>query len=205
MTESTSEQLFSQFHQCAHLLHRRRGRFHDRSGMARHAQGRLLALLSRMDGASQKELADILGIRPPSLSELVIKLERAGYVTRQPNEQDRRLMDIAITPEGRESIESMGRERAEAAKALFAGLGPEEQEQLSALLAKLIAALEEEDRAAGEDEPGELHGPDPEHCHQRGHGPHGLGSHDGGPGRPEQGPGRRGRGGPGRPGGRHGA
>ena len=46
------------------------------------SQGRVLRLMQRKQKATQKELAEILGMRSQSLGELLGKLEKKGYITR---------------------------------------------------------------------------------------------------------------------------
>lgn len=48
-----------------------------------------------------QELAVQLGIEPPSVTRKTQELERAGYLRRIPNANDRRATDLRITPRGR--------------------------------------------------------------------------------------------------------
>ena len=50
---------------------------------------------------SQKELSDLLDMRPQSLGELLGKLERNGYITRTPSERDQRVLIIRLTDAGK--------------------------------------------------------------------------------------------------------
>lgn len=65
-------------------------------------QGRIMAFLRMKDGISTKDLSYMLDIRVSSLNELLAKLEKAEYITRQPSETDKRIMLIYLTPKGRE-------------------------------------------------------------------------------------------------------
>lgn len=64
-------------------------------------QGRMLTMLQLQDGISTKDLSYLLGIRIASLNELLSKLEKTGYVTREPSEIDKRVMIICLTDKGR--------------------------------------------------------------------------------------------------------
>ena len=68
---------------------------------SRGGQGRILSLLLRRGGISQRELMDIVSVRAGSLSEVLGKLEENGWISRAPNEEDRRRADISLTPGGR--------------------------------------------------------------------------------------------------------
>lgn len=102
-------------------------------------QGRIMAFLRMKDGISTKDLSYMLDIRVSSLNELLAKLEKAEYITRQPSETDKRIMLIYLTAKGREEegqeIDSGN---------IFAHLSPEEQTAFGNYLTRIIAALEEE-------------------------------------------------------------
>ncbi len=110
-------------------------------------QGRVLALLSLQPEISQKDLAYLLGIRNQSLSELLSKMEKAGYVTKEPSEADKRVMNVRLTDEGREAA-SQSQEQQKDFSDIFDCLDEEEQQNLSDYLSRLILELENE---VGED------------------------------------------------------
>ena len=62
--------------------------------------GRLLRLLQENDGMSSRELADRLGIRPASLTEMLNRLEADGILARQPDPADQRRNMIFIQEKG---------------------------------------------------------------------------------------------------------
>lgn len=65
-------------------------------------QGRILAMLKIKDKMTAKDLSYLLGIRQQSLNESLKKLEKAGYITRQPSLEDGRVMEISLTEKGRD-------------------------------------------------------------------------------------------------------
>ena len=69
-------------------------------------QGRVLALLSTRGEMLQRDMCLELGIRPQSLGEILVKLERSGYIERQPSARDRRTQTVRITRAGRHCIDS---------------------------------------------------------------------------------------------------
>ena len=108
-------------------------------------QGRILAMLKMRDGISTKDMSYLLGVRVSSLNELLSKLEKSGYITREPSEQDKRVMLVKLTDKGRnvqqpESIDFND---------IFACLSEEEQETLGEYLDRIIAALH---TSVGDDE-----------------------------------------------------
>lgn len=65
-------------------------------------QGRILAMLKIKPNLTTRDLSYLLGIRQQSLNESLKKLEREGYITRQPDPTDRRVMRIDLTDKGKE-------------------------------------------------------------------------------------------------------
>ena len=123
---------------------------------------------------SQRELMDIVSVRAGSLSEVLGKLEENGWISRAPNEEDRRRADISLTPEGEAAARAMEESRKESRKTFFSPLNEEEKAQLNSLLDKLSANIEWPDEA----ERRRHHGCG-KHGHEgQGHGCHGHEGHD---------------------------
>ena len=106
-------------------------------------QGRVLSILKMQSTISQKQLSYLLDMRQQSLSELLAKLEKSGFIDRAPSEDDRRAAIITLTEKGRAAAD--GPENpADEGVGLFDALTEEERAQLAPLLDKVIAALEAE-------------------------------------------------------------
>lgn len=103
-------------------------------------QGRILALLRRSPEISQKELSAILDIRSQSLGELLMKLERSGFITRTPSEEDRRVMVIRLTESGKKAASESSVQPEE--DLIFGCLKEEEQTLLGQFFEKIINDLE---------------------------------------------------------------
>jgi len=103
-------------------------------------QGRIIAVLKLRDGISTKDLAFLLGVRVSSLNELLSKLEKGGYVTREPFEQDKRVMLVKLTEKGRNE------EQPEVllSEDIFSCLSEEEQKALGEYLDCVIDTLHKE-------------------------------------------------------------
>lgn len=69
------------------------------------------------------------------------RLERAGLIERRPDPNDRRGKLIALTPHGRQVIDTTLTRHVANEQRLLASLTVAEQEKLNALLKKLIAGL----------------------------------------------------------------
>ena len=55
-------------------------------------------------GASQRELADLMGIEPPTLVRHLDKLAEEGLVERRPDGDDRRVVRVVVTKAGRKRL-----------------------------------------------------------------------------------------------------
>ena len=98
---------------------------------------RVLRLLDLGGGSlSQRELTELMGVMPGSLSELLGKMELRGLITRIRLEEDRRKVTVSLTETGKEKAAERGH------RDIFAALDESEKEQLKALLKKLTEAWE---------------------------------------------------------------
>src|SRR5882724_8721470 len=61
----------------------------------------LLREAANADGASQRQLAALMRIEPPTLVGHLDKLAEQGLVERRPDPDDRRVVRVVITPVGR--------------------------------------------------------------------------------------------------------
>jgi len=82
------------------------------------SQLRGLAFLNAHPGASLSEVADYLGVTPPSTSKLVDELVRRKLVARRTARDDRRRTMLRLTARGRASLQSA----FDASQATLAGL-----------------------------------------------------------------------------------
>lgn len=112
--------------------------------------GRLLRLLQENDGMSSRELADRMGIRPASLTEMLNRLEADGILTRQPDPADQRRNRIFIQEKGYALLKKMKAVRQTEREHINHSLTFEEQAQFVALCEKLTKSLEDLRQQAGE-------------------------------------------------------
>ena len=83
---------------------------HQLKGLGIHPrQIPILAILHGMDGCSQKEIAQQLGVKPPTVTVSIQRLEKAGLLCRKQDKKDQRVIRIYLTDKGRDVIrEGMG-------------------------------------------------------------------------------------------------
>jgi DNA-binding MarR family transcriptional regulator len=63
-------------------------------------QAGILFLLEQEDGQTMTALSKALAVENPTLTGLIDRLEKAGFVRRQTSPDDRRAIKITMTPEG---------------------------------------------------------------------------------------------------------
>ncbi|HET8950877.1 MAG TPA: MarR family transcriptional regulator [Solirubrobacteraceae bacterium] len=108
------------------------------------AQYQLLEALRAAPRLPVSELAASAGVAPPTATRMLDALVRDGIAERTPCDQDRRVVHIALTEEGRAAVQGAA-ERVSAGRARVRDrLTAAEQEQAAALLRRLTAVVEEE-------------------------------------------------------------
>ena len=101
------------------------------------AQWKVLFRLGREPGLRQVELADRLDIEPITLCRIVDRLEEAGLVDRIKDPTDRRAWQLELTAKAAPVVARLKALAAELTAEAFAGLAPEELEQVRSKLGKI--------------------------------------------------------------------
>lgn len=97
----------------------------------------LLLQLARGGAAHQAQLADAIGIEPPSVTLMVNKLADAGHVRRRPSPTDRRLSIIELTESGAALIKPLKQLWRGLADETVGDLTPDQIDQATNLLRTL--------------------------------------------------------------------
>ena len=144
MKKTIDEQLFEQVMRAPRSVRRKTFEFpFPRPFFVRE---RLLVIADSYDGGvRQKTLVDELDISPAAVSELVTKLEKDKYVSREVDPDDKRATLIKLTDLGKARAAELADERNERFSKAFAALNAKEKDQLFKLLEKLTADDEEKE------------------------------------------------------------
>lgn len=119
-----------------------------RHGLSR-ADGDVLFTLRRAGEPyrlSPSLLSRSLLVASGTMTNRLDRLERRGLVTRVPNPDDRRGLDVQLTPEALDLVDAAVGEHVANEERMLEPLSGEEREQLAALTRKLLAHLEGEPR-----------------------------------------------------------
>ncbi len=94
--------------------------------------------IARLKHPSFSELAGELGITRPSVTTLVGKLIRTGFVQKVQDGEDRRSFHIVMTEKGRHFTEMHHKTHQQVVKSLIGRLDTAEVEELAGLLNKIV-------------------------------------------------------------------
>ena len=101
----------------------------------------VLEALLHLGPMSQRELGERMLRTGGSVTSMVDKLEQRGWVVRQRDEDDRRVVHLHLTPEGRRLIARIFPLHAAAVAETFGALTANEQRELARLCKKLGLSL----------------------------------------------------------------
>src|SRR4051794_2370428 len=121
---------------------RARGRLAAEGDLSLSQYHLLEPLLDADEALGVGELACAAGVSAPTATRMLSGLERAALVERRSCTRDRRVVRVALTPEGAERM-TRKRERIRMRhEELFGSLEPGERAQAARLLERLAAAIE---------------------------------------------------------------
>jgi len=131
--EMTVGQLLAQV---CRMTGRRFKRHMARVGLHR-GQGFALVHLWHHDGIPQHELSEAMHISPASVTNMLQRMERDGWITRERDREDQRIVRVSLTPKAKElraKARTVFREMEEELGSVYSD---EEHETLKRLLMKL--------------------------------------------------------------------
>ena len=91
-----------------------------------------------------KDLQDATLVTSAAVAQRVNKLEERGFVRREPNPHDARMTDIQLTPEGFAVVDGAMADHMATEERMLRDLDAGQREQLAALLATLMASIDQE-------------------------------------------------------------
>ena len=94
------------------------------------------------DGRTQANLADALGVEPPTVTKMLQRMENADLVDRRPDATDRRAVRVFLTPKGRRLKSRVDKLWAELETRTVVGLSDRQQGTLRSLLNSLEGNLD---------------------------------------------------------------
>jgi MarR family transcriptional regulator, organic hydroperoxide resistance regulator len=100
-------------------------------------QEMVLSHLWRQDGMTPSELAERLGVEPPTVTNMLSRMEKAGFLERCRDTGDARCTRVYLTEKGRELREPVEQRWEEVQERAFAGITADEEALLRDVLVKI--------------------------------------------------------------------
>ena len=106
------------------------------------AQGHVMGFIAhRPVPPCCRDIEEKFVLSHPTVSGLLSRLEKKGFIEFLPDEKDRRIKRICLRPKGRECIETMHKTIEETEAQIVQGFTEAEKEQFSALLSRAITNM----------------------------------------------------------------
>ena len=99
---------------------------------------RVLATLEGGEGSSLGEVADAVLFKQPTVTKMIDRMERSGWVKRRPGMDDRRRVSIVLTARGRATVRTLLAKAKAHESACLASYAPAEIENLKRILRDLL-------------------------------------------------------------------
>lgn len=102
-------------------------------------QPKILYILRRQDGYVQKELAEICGIKPSTLTVLLSKMEKINLIKKEKDivSGGKRAFKIYLTDKGKDIANKVENIVEKMEERSFKGFSPDEKKQLLEMLGKI--------------------------------------------------------------------
>lgn len=104
-------------------------------------QDQIMLALDRQDGQTPGQLAALLGVRPPTITKTINRLQAQGFLEKKSSETDARQANVSLTTQGREMIKAIERCVKKTEKSAFRGFDKKDQRTLIKLLSRIEANL----------------------------------------------------------------
>lgn len=115
----------------------------ERTGLSIREIHVLLFLANHPGQDTARDVAELRGLAKSQVSQAVEVLTNLGYLRRQADGEDRRIIHLAITEKGEPLAREAQAVQAACGRRLLAGLSEEEQAAFLALLERVLKAAEE--------------------------------------------------------------
>jgi DNA-binding MarR family transcriptional regulator len=108
-----------------------------------YSRGRVVAALHASGPVVMRELAEAVGVRPRTITDLVDALEADGWVERRPHRTDRRATMVALTPAAETAFARLLEAYRWLAQDLVGGIPEEDQQRALGVIEHISARLDE--------------------------------------------------------------
>ena len=114
-------------------------------------QDQLMLALATQDGQTPGQLSAELGVRPPTITKTISRLQAQGFIEKRGSESDARQAHLFLPEAGREGIARIENPADEPAKKALDGLDKKDRKALYKLLKRIEGNLSPEDMDDGDE------------------------------------------------------
>ncbi|HHV94006.1 MAG TPA: MarR family transcriptional regulator [Firmicutes bacterium] len=125
--------LFHSFFRAMRLHHQLMFKLMSKKGLYP-GQTACLLVIASYPGITQRELAEKLCKAAPTVAVMLRKMEEAGLVVREVDDQDRRQVRVSLTDKGKALYGQLNAVLAQFIRSTFGKMSPQQQSELSSLL-----------------------------------------------------------------------
>jgi DNA-binding MarR family transcriptional regulator len=115
-------------------------------------QDQIMLALAQDDGQTPGQLAVRLGVRPPTITKTINRLQGQGFLDKQASDHDARQAHVFLTAAGKDAIRAIEKSVRKTEKVALKGLDKKDQKALAKLLARIEANLSDAEYVDGDDE-----------------------------------------------------
>lgn len=138
MNDALFERLLAAYGKAMRILDPIRISFYTERGLTM-PQARVLFMLGERPGASAGELAEGLGVAPPTVTGMTDRLLKQGLIVRREDPRDRRVVRLALSDEGTRLITEVSQMSKARLRDVFGRMPDKRLEVLTDLLEELTA------------------------------------------------------------------
>ncbi len=118
------------------LIHRKLHENLEELGLYQ-GQPQLLGYLHRHDGSSQRDIGEWMDIRPATLTKMVNRMEKARFLERKRDPQDKRSMHVYLTQKARDTMRILRQDMKKQEQLALQDFSSEEKDCLKDMLARI--------------------------------------------------------------------
>lgn len=104
-------------------------------------QDQIMLALDQSDGQTPGQLAARLGVKPPTITKTINRLQVQGFLDKRASDTDARQAHIFLTEVGRNTIRAIEKSVRKTEKQALKGLDKKEQKTLAKLLSRIETNL----------------------------------------------------------------
>lgn len=107
-------------------------------------QDRIILLLAMKDGQSPGSMAKRLGVKLPTVTKTIARLQEQGFVTKRGSHKDQRKLHVFLTKDGHNIVDLIERALEETEREVTGVLDEQEQFTLLTLMDRIHKNLEQQ-------------------------------------------------------------